>query len=113
MMDHYSQRTTTDRTLRLITILGWFLAFALCVPHGVVAGQLFPALAVLPMTFSACTGIFHLAARARSRELGIAMDLFCACFIIGMLIPWWLNLTRDVRLTVLATYGTVPMIVNL
>ncbi|KAK5130582.1 hypothetical protein LTR08_001901 [Meristemomyces frigidus] len=112
-MDH-RRRSTTDHPFRLLTVLAWIPAFALSLPHG-VRGHLFPALGILPMTFSACTGLVHLANQAKSRGVNIAMDVFCACFLIAILVPSWITLSsgwEDSGVTVLGTYGTAPMMMN-
>jgi len=109
----------TDRPLRLLTILAWIPAFALALPHGIETHLLCPAIGVLPMTFSVCIGIIHLAGKSKSRGINLAMDLFCALFLIAVLIPSWIFLADHIRRltsvgkTMMGTYATVPMMLNL
>jgi len=116
-MNHRDQ-SAADRGLRLLTILAWIPAFALSLPHGLASGYPCPAVGILPMSFSACVGIFNLTKKAKLHGVNIAMDLFCALFLIGVLIASWIMLSwtdfsRHARTTMLGTYGTVPMMMNL
>lgn len=116
-MDHRSQ-STADRPIRLLTILAFAHSFALLLPHGLNTNQIVPALGILPMAFSACTGIIHLAQKAELRGASIAMDLFCACFLIGVFIPSCVSLACTGHAlaadqTVLGTFGVAPMMLNM
>lgn len=117
-MEH-RDHSPSAHLLRLITILAWIPAFALGLPHGLTAhSPPCPAIGIIPMSISACLGITHLAKKTKYRSANIAMDLFCACFLISVLIPSWIFLTwrdlsMDGRLRVLGTYATVPMMLNL
>lgn len=116
----------TDRNLRLLTIVGWIPAVAFLLPHGIITEMMCPVLGIIPMTFSALAGLAHLAGKAKSRAGNIVLDLFCACFLISILIPGWLFIASQEDLNyyyarwynvagmaMLGTYGMVPMIINL
>lgn len=117
----------TDHTLRLLTIIAWVPAFALLLPHGIITETLCPVLGIIPMTFSALTGLVHLVGKAKYRAGNIVMDLFCACFLLSILIPGWVFMAGDssymrysrywgynvAPLTMVGTYGMVPMVMSL
>jgi len=115
--------TPADRTLRLVTVLGWPFAFALLLPYGITAAQVCLPLGLLPMSFSACAGLVHLSGKAKSAVGNAITDLFCALFLVAILIPSWVFLQQgkignwwgsvDPGLTMLGTYGSVPLMLNL
>lgn len=113
------QHKSADHSLRLITILAWFPVFALLLPHGIVTRQALPVIGIVPMTFSACTGLVHLTGYAKIRAANIIIDLFCVCFLISILIPSWVFMAQEGRYyrsngsTMLGAYGTSPMMMNL
>ena len=111
----------TDRALRLVTLFAWILAFALLLPEGVSTGSVLPVLGILPQTFSSATGLFHVCGWARSHTGNLLMDMFCALFLIGTLIPsfvilaefngfWGGSLAGEIML---GAYGTTPLMVSL
>ncbi|KXL45188.1 hypothetical protein M433DRAFT_148704 [Acidomyces richmondensis BFW] len=114
--------TSADRTLRLITAFGWPFAFALLLPYGIHAGQVCLPLGLLPMSLSACVGLVHLHGKANSSVGNAIMDLFCAVFLVAILIPGWVFLQEgrhgswggyvDPGLTMLGTYGSMPLMLN-
>ncbi|KAK4543536.1 hypothetical protein LTR36_005431 [Oleoguttula mirabilis] len=109
----------TDRGFRLFTIFAMAPAFALLLPYGMNSeGTICPTIGLVPMAFSACTGVVHVMGKAKSRAGNTVMDLFCACFLISILMPGWIDMAaRDFSrnhngVTMLGTYGTVPMMFN-
>lgn len=56
------------RPLRIVTIVTFLPAFALCVAHGVVTGNHVPAVGLVPLAFSSGVGIFLLARHAKKRR---------------------------------------------
>ena len=110
-----------DRALRLASIFAWIPAFALLLPHRINTGRVLPVLGIAPITFSAVTGIFHVAGRAKSRTAYRLMDLFCASFLISVLIPSFVALAEYnnygrwcmAGIIMLGSYGTVPLMMSL
>ena len=92
---HYNMdphKRPEDRTLRLLTVLFWLPAFALLLPHGIISGAICPVLGIVPVTFSAVSGVLHLLdvfSMTTHRTPAILLDVFCAAFLIGILIPGW------------------------
>jgi len=110
--------TNWNLALRLVTVLGWIPAFALLLPYKISGGSpIVPTLGIVPITFSALVGLVHLAGKAKYRYANIFLDLFCAAFLIGILIPGWILMAdgweASAGLTMLGTYGTIPLMVNL
>ncbi|KAK5121808.1 hypothetical protein LTR85_004683 [Meristemomyces frigidus] len=111
---------STARVFRIITILAFAPTVAFVLPHGIGTHMLCPALGILPMAISACVGLVHVLGKAKFRAVSIAMDIFCACFLIGVLIPSWVFIASggswwygvNAGLVMVGTYGTVPMMVN-
>ncbi|KAF2162725.1 hypothetical protein M409DRAFT_26962 [Zasmidium cellare ATCC 36951] len=105
-----------NRFLRMITIACWVPAFPFLLAHGIVTNLICPVLGIVPMTFSAITALVHLAGGAKHRIPNIVVDLFCATFLIAVLIPGWILLRGDWRSNtgevMVGTYGTVPMMIN-
>lgn len=115
--DGPSERQKTDYpALRIITMLTWIPAFALSLPYGIDTGTVVPALGIMPMSFSALMGMVHLTGWARSRVGNLLMEIFCSCFLLGVLIAFWVVLSHKMwkrpSLLMLGSYATVPMMVN-
>lgn len=112
-----NKHSEVDRFLRIITIGAWIPAFPFLLAHGIVTNLICPVLGIIPMTFSAITGIVHLSGGAKYRGANILVDLFCGTFLIGILIPGWCLLSGGWRWNagevMVGTYGTVPMMINL
>lgn len=111
---------SSDRVLRLITVVGWIPAMAFSIAHGVIASTIFPALGTIPMSFSCITGLVHLTGYAKRRSANILMDLFVACFLISILVPTWVKMADGSHwwypgpgVVMLGTYGTMPMMISL
>lgn len=107
----------SDRMLRNVTIWMWLPAFPFLLAHGIMTNQLRPVLGIIPVTFSAISGLVHVSGRARYRPANI----FTAMFLLGIMIPGWVfmasnncwHCTDEVNSSIVGTYGTVPMIINL
>ncbi|KAK4574539.1 hypothetical protein LTR86_001380 [Recurvomyces mirabilis] len=116
--------STPDRTLRLITLIAFPLAIPFAIPYAALAQQLCPALGLTPLLISAFLSLLLLcgiASGPRVSSLRILVDLLCALFLLGVLIPGWVVLARgqarrwygnvESNVTMLGTYATVPMMV--
>ncbi|KAI1647075.1 uncharacterized protein F4817DRAFT_115714 [Daldinia loculata] len=57
-----------SRTLRIVTAATFLPAFALCVAHGVISGSPAPAVGLVPLAFSAGTGIFLNSRQSKSKQ---------------------------------------------
>ena len=119
-MEHHNKLDPASRPLRILTILAWLPAMSLSIPFSVNNESLLPALGLVPMTFSAMTGMSQLSARrsASSRGVCMFMDVFCACFLFAVFIPSCTALAGSGRAmmadqTVLGTLGAAPMMLNL
>ena len=108
-----------DLAARALTIFLWIPALAFLVPYGVDTGSICPAIGMIPTTLSALIGVVHVTGRARSQPLNIALDLFAACFLLGILIPGWVTLAESSRwyssvgTIMVGTYGTAAMMLSL
>ncbi|KAI6811411.1 hypothetical protein KC332_g12045 [Hortaea werneckii] len=108
------------RTLRSILPIVWPIGFALLLAHGTTQAVLLPVLGIIPMTFSSLTGLIHIRGKLDGFGLTtIFLDFFCAVFLFALLMPSWLVIARDygyrygAGTIMLATYGTVPLMVQL
>ncbi|KAI6867868.1 hypothetical protein KC343_g14706 [Hortaea werneckii] len=108
------------RTLRSILPIVWPIGFALLLAHGATQAVLLPVLGIIPMTFSSLTGLIHLRGKLDGFRLTtLLLDFFCAAFLFALLMPSWLVIARDygyrygAGTIMLATYGTVPLMVQL
>ncbi|KAK4617951.1 uncharacterized protein CLAFUR5_11538 [Fulvia fulva] len=54
----------SDRMLRNVTIWMWLPAFPFLLAHGIMTNQLRPVLGIIPVTFSAISGLVHVSGRA-------------------------------------------------
>ncbi|KAK3721583.1 hypothetical protein LTR37_003139 [Vermiconidia calcicola] len=121
----------SDRALRLATIFAWVPAVAFLIPYGALTGNWFPTVALVPMTVSLCYGLIvtfdskhiklnhdNIHVRGRAYEISWLVDTICALLLFAFLIPGWINLDNERswwstgRITVVGTYGTVPLMVN-
>jgi hypothetical protein len=136
----FKQRPGQDyRQLRVITVLASLLGIALLLPHGVVAERALPAIGVAPMFISAMSGILILTGLLKSPGTKASMDLSLAAFLFSIMVPRCVTSDSGLRrieilmwfffrsfvslqsngfyqgagLTMLGTYGTSAMIVNL
>ncbi|KAK3117014.1 hypothetical protein LTR53_002035 [Teratosphaeriaceae sp. CCFEE 6253] len=114
---------TPDHSVRLVTLLLWLPAFVFLLPYGINTNNVCPTLGLVPMSVSIVIAAVHLAGKVPYRLLNILLDLFNACFLLGILIPGWVTLaegrTRGWRgyrtepgIAMTGTYGTAPMMVN-
>jgi hypothetical protein len=101
-------------------MLAWIPMFALSLPYGANNGNmLLPVLGILPMTFSACTGMLYLTSRKpTSRNISIVIDLFIGCFLLAVFTASCVELAGTGHSissdqTVLGTLGTAPMMLNM
>ncbi|KAI6796922.1 hypothetical protein KC332_g16814 [Hortaea werneckii] len=108
------------RTLRSILPIVWPIGFALLLAHGATQAVLLPVLGIIPMTLSSLTGLIHF--RGKLDGFGLTtllLDFFCAAFLFALLMPSWLVIARSygyrygAGTIMLATYGTVPLMVQL
>ncbi|KAI6870413.1 hypothetical protein KC338_g3074 [Hortaea werneckii] len=108
------------RTLRSILPIVWPIGFALLFAHGTTQAILLPVLGIIPMTLSSLTGLIHVRGKLDAFRLTtLLLDFFCAAFLFALLMPSWLVIARDygyrygAGTIMLATYGTVPLMVQL
>ncbi|KAI7174484.1 hypothetical protein KC316_g6183 [Hortaea werneckii] len=108
------------RTLRSILPIVWPIGFALLLAHGATQAVLLPVLGIIPMTLSSLTGLIHYRGILDDFRLTtLFLDFFCAAFLFALLTPSWLVIARDygyyygAGTIMLATYGTVPLMVQL
>ncbi|KAK3073669.1 hypothetical protein LTR53_004533 [Teratosphaeriaceae sp. CCFEE 6253] len=115
---------TPDHSVRLVTLLLWLPAFVFLLPYGINTNNLCPALGLVPMSVSVVIAAVHLAGKMPYRPLNILLDLFNACFLLGILIPGWVTLAEgrthgwrsyqtEAGIEMTGTYGIAPMMVNL
>ena len=121
-MDYYTNVLPgpPTRTLRSILPIVWPIGFGLLLAHGVTQAVLLPVLGIIPMTLSSLTGLIHLRGILDDFRLTtLFLDFFCAAFLFALLMPSWLVIARDygyyygAGTIMLATYGTVPLMVQL
>ncbi|GAB1735912.1 hypothetical protein NU219Hw_g5246t1 [Hortaea werneckii] len=121
-MDYYTNALPgpPSRTLRSILSIVWPIGFALLLAHGATQAVLLPVLGIIPMTLSSLTGLIHLRGTLDDFRLTtLFLDFFCAAFLFALLMPVWLVIARDygyyygAGTIMLATYGTVPLMVQL
>ena len=112
--------SSSDRTLRILTIISFPLSFILLIPHGVETRMVCPALGLVPMSLSAAIGLVHVYRRISTGRFDEKIDAFIAVFLMSILIPSWVFLAARGRawywapnLALLGAYGTMPMIVSL
>ena len=122
MQSSHVEYPPADRLLRWITIWSFVPAIAFLIPHGALTNMPCPAIGLIPQGLSACFGVFHIYRRLNTRGIDIAVDLFLAIFLIGTLIPGWVLISENhsyflgidtVSSTMVGTYGTVPLMLNL
>ncbi|KAI7234598.1 hypothetical protein KC330_g4792, partial [Hortaea werneckii] len=108
------------RTLRSILPIVWPIGLALLLAHGATQAVLLPVLGIIPMTLSSLTGLIHYRGILDDFRLTtLFLDFFCAAFLFALLTPSWLVIARDygyyygAGTIMLATYGTVPLMVQL
>ncbi|GAB1734856.1 hypothetical protein NU195Hw_g8113t1, partial [Hortaea werneckii] len=108
------------RTLRSILPIVWPIGFALLLAHGTTQAVLLPVLGIIPMTLSSLTGLIHVRGKLDGFRLTtLFLDFFCAAVLFALLMPSWLVIARDygyrygAGTIMLATYGTVPLMVQL
>ncbi|KAI7208759.1 hypothetical protein KC333_g9004 [Hortaea werneckii] len=121
-MDYYTNALPGPpiRTLRSILPVVWPIGFALLLAHGATQAVLLPVLGIIPMTLSSLTGLIHLRGILEDFRLTtLFLDFFCAAFLFALLMPSWLVIAHDygyyygAGTIMLATYGTVPLMVQL
>lgn len=141
-LSDFKQRSQEDyRQLRVVTILAFLLAVCLLLPHGMVAERPFPAIGIAPMFFSAAMGVLIFTGMLRSPKKKAVADLTIAALLFAIMVPrcvtsvsWtheneqltncYLYMSSFVALedngwragaglTMLGTYGTSTMILNL
>ncbi|KAI7542315.1 hypothetical protein KC331_g8050 [Hortaea werneckii] len=121
-MDYYTNALPgpPTRTLRSILPVVWPIGFALLLAHGATQAVLLPVLGIIPMTLSSLAGLIHLRGILDDFRLTMLfLDFFCAAFLFALLMPSWLVIARDygyyygAGTIMLATYGTVPLMVQL
>ncbi|RMY59932.1 hypothetical protein D0863_11763 [Hortaea werneckii] len=121
-MDYYTNALPSPptRTLRSILPVVWPIGFALLLAHGATQAVLLPALGIIPMTLSSLTRLIHYRGILDDFRLTtLFLDFFCAAFLFALLMPSWLVIARDygyyygAGTIMLATYGTVPLMVQL
>lgn len=118
-----------DHKVRLLGLILCVPAIAFLIPYGVNTKQLAPTLGLIPMALSALIAVMHITGKARYQPINILLDIFTACLLIGILIPGWVFLAEGrtphwfaygrfvpygrVGNTMLGTYGTMPLMINL
>ena len=110
-----------DRFLRAAMVIDFFVSFALLFPHGIWGSQAMPAIGIIPYFFSSVVGIVALCNRLRSRFVCVWLDNLLAIFSIAILVPSWVNMAEGSSCrwsslpepTMLASYGTAPLMLNL
>jgi hypothetical protein len=112
--------SSSSKPLRILTILSWVPMFALSLPHNMNNPvMILPALGILPMTLSACSGILHLTGRKPpSRGISVAIDFFVGCFLLAVFVASCDMLAGTGHAVaadqvVLGTLGAAPMMVNM
>jgi hypothetical protein len=112
--------SSSSKPLRVLTILSWIPMFALSLPHNMNNPvMILPALGILPMTLSACSGILHLTGRKPpSRGISVAIDFFVGCFLLAVFVASCDMLAGTGHAVaadqvVLGTLGAAPMMVNM
>jgi hypothetical protein len=112
--------SSSSKPLRILTILSWIPMFALSLPHNMNNPvMILPALGILPMTLSACSGILHLTGRKPpSRGISVAIDFFVGCFLLAVFVASCDMLAGTGHAVaadqvVLGTLGAAPMMVNM
>lgn len=107
--------SSSDRTLRIVTVLTFEWALAFLIPHGVLSHDACPALGLVPMFLSASFGLVHSCKTVKSRPLDDKIDAFIATFLIYILIPGWVFIADewDTSLALVGAYGTMPLMINL
>lgn len=121
-----SDLSPRDRTLRAISSITLVPAFGLLLAHGIIANSIFPALCLLPMGFSAALGALMLFGQYQPvRAVRCLADLLLSVWFFAFLLPSWISMHRNTHRRwdyrrweptgepVLATYGTVPVMVNM
>jgi len=96
------------------------------IPYGVIAKKVVEPVTVLPASLSALYGLicFIIFVRRRGgdkprlgwRVVQALIDAFLALFTIGMLVACWVDMPygwAGKRLVMVATYGTIGLMVNL
>jgi hypothetical protein len=104
------------RPLRLTTILSFLPAFPLCLAHGIVSHAPVPAVGLVPLAVSAAVGIALLQRRKPTHPAAIcAADLVLAAGLMVVLVFTWITAPRSHHggLSMLASYATIPLLVNL
>lgn len=117
-IDQPTQNDAT-RPIRILTTLPIIFTIAFAIPYSVDNESVLPALGVLPMAFSACTGVYQVTgSKKRSRALTLTLDIFCACFLFSLFVPSlvvmaggrWYRYSEEV---VIGTLGAATMMLNL
>jgi hypothetical protein len=111
--------------LRILTIFTFVPAFPLLLAHGIVSGEVVPAVGIVPLAGSAAFSAFLLYKEKRRESddapvlrpsIILAVDAFLAACIITVLIFTWLIVPGEWgrgNWVMLATYGTFPLLANL
>ncbi|OCK92433.1 uncharacterized protein K441DRAFT_640011 [Cenococcum geophilum 1.58] len=111
--------------LHILTIFTFVPAFPLLLAHGIVSGEVVPAVGIVPLAGSAAFSAFLLYKEKRRESddapvlrpsIILAIDAFLAACIITVLIFTWLIVPGEWgrgNWVMLATYGTFPLLANL
>lgn len=114
-----SNNLDTTRPIRVITMLSWIFTLSLGIPYSVNNNTGFPAVGLVPMSFSACTAIFAVTGRQkRSAGSVLTLDIFCTMLLFAIFIPSIVVMAEADRYmtadqTVVGTLGAAPMMLNL
>lgn len=118
-MDRQPPPSATDRVLRVVTILNFIPTFCFLLPYAIFGGKVVEPLGIIPAGLSGIYGIACLLRKKnqiRWRLLRICCDGFLALATFSSLMASWLVMPYGFggkRLTMVATYGTIGLMVNL
>lgn len=118
-MDRQPPHSATDRVLRAVTILTFIPTFTFLLTYTIITEKVAEPLGIIPAGLSGLYGIVCLLRKrnqTRWRLLWICCDGFLAVATIAFLMASWIDMPYGrggKRLTMVATYGTFGLMINL
>jgi len=117
-MDRQPPVAALDRVLRIVTIVNFIPTFCFLLPYAILSDKVVEPLGIIPAGLSGLYGIASLLRKnqTRWRLLWISCDAFLAIATFSFLMASWIDMPygwADKRLTMVGTYGTFGLMVNL
>lgn len=117
-MDRQPPVSASDRVLRAVTIINFVPTFCFLLPYAIIANKVVEPLGIIPAGLSAIYSTVCLLRKnqTRWRLLWICCDAFLAVATFSFLMASWIDMPygwADKRLTMVGTYGTFGLMVNL